>query len=81
MPSMPSMMGKAGDDEVIKTEPVKMPVPKKLDQIHKKEATISKSSDLLQTNFDRKMLNNEIGKVDTAVALTSCFSSGEELEE
>ena len=34
------LMGKAGDDEVTQTEPVKMSVLKKLNQIHKKEANI-----------------------------------------
>ena len=68
------LMGKVGDDEVTQTEPVKMPVPKKLNQIHKKEANISKSSSLLQTNFDEEISNNDIDQVDRTVALTSYFS-------
>ena len=76
------LMGKVGDDEVTQTEPVKMPVPKKLNQIHKKEANISKSSSLLQTNFDEEISNNDIDQVDRTVALTSYFSGDmQELDE
>ena len=76
------LMGKGGDNEVTQTEPVKMPVPKILKKIHKKEANISNTSGLLQTNFDKEILNNDKDQVDTAVALTSYFSGDmQELDE
>ena len=50
---------------------------KKANQIQKKEANISKSSGLFQTN-----LSTELDQVDMAVALTSYFSGNmQELDE
>ena len=60
----------------------KMPVFKKENQIHKKEAKISQSTGLLQTNINGEILSNELDKVETTVALTSYFSGDlQELDE
>ena len=73
------LVGKANGDEVTQTEPVKM--PKKANQIYKKEATISKSG-LLQTTFNGDILSNDLDKVERTVALTSYFSGDlQELDE
>ena len=71
---MPSMMGRAGNEEVTQTEPVE--ISKKGNQIHKKEVNSSKSSDLFK-NF-----SNESENVDKAVAVSSFISGNlQELEE
>ena len=74
------VMGKANaGDEVIQTETIKIPVPKKSNKIHKKMA---KASGLFQTNSNEEILNNELDTVDRAVALTSCFSGDlQEIDE
>ena len=72
-------MGKANaGDEVVKTETVEMPIPKKVNQINKKFTNISKDSSLFQTKSNEEILS----KVDGAVALTSYFSGDfQELDE
>ena len=62
------LMGEADGDRANETETVKMSVPEKVNQIHKKEANISKASGLFQTNF------TEQNEFDRTVALTSNFS-------
>ena len=68
------LMGNAGTDEVTQTAPVKMPVSKKANQIHMKEAAISKTSSLLQTNLKEEILSNGLDQVVSTVALRSNFS-------
>ena len=75
-------MGNAGTDEVTQTAPVKMPVSKKANQIHMKEAAISKTSGLLQTNFKEEILSNGLDQIVRTVALRSNFSGDlQELDE
>ena len=73
------LMGKSVGEEMVQTKPVKMLVPKKADQIHKKEANISKSSGFLQTNLNEEFLSNELDKVERTIAVTSYFS--EDMQE
>ena len=68
------LMGKANGDEVIETETVKMPFPKKANQIHKKVTNISKDPGLFQTSSSEKILSKEFDEFDRKVALTSYFS-------
>ena len=72
------LMGKSGNDEVVQKEPAKMPLPKRDNQIDKKDANTSKSSAFLQTNI----LSNELDIVDRTIAPTSYFSGDhQELDE
>ena len=48
------LMGKGGGDEVM-AQPEPVPMPRKGNKIHKKEANDSKSSVLLQTNTNEKV--------------------------
>ena len=74
------LMGKANGDEVTQTEPVQM--PRKANQIYKKQANISTSSGLPQTTFNGDILSNDLDKVERTVALTSYFSGDlQELDE
>ena len=76
------LMGNAGTDDVTQTEPVKMPISKKANQIHMKEAAISKTSGLLQTNFKEEILSNGLDQIVRTVALRSNFSGDlQELDE
>ena len=75
-------MGKADEDEVIQSKYDEMPVPEKVNQIHKKEINISKASELFQTNFNEETLSNEFDDVDKTIALTSYFSGNiQELDQ
>ena len=74
------LMGKANGDEVTQTEPVQM--PRKANQIYKKQANISTSSGLPQTTFNGDILSNDLDKIERTVALTSYFSGDlQELDE
>ena len=69
------LMGKADYGEMVQTETVEMPVPKKENQVHKKEANISQSSGLFQ-----KSKTDDRDDISNTVALSSYFSGNIMLE-
>ena len=74
------LLGKADSDEMIQTETVEMPVPKKVNQIHKKEANISKISNQFPKSVNEEMISNDRNEVGRTVAQTSYFSGDLTLE-
>ena len=75
------LMGNADQDDVIKTETFRIPIPRKENQIHKKETNISKVSGPFQANFTEETLSNEFDNVDRSVALTSYSANVQELDQ
>ena len=75
------LMGNADQDDVIKTETFRIPIPRKETQIHKKETNISKVSGPFQANFTEETLSNEFDNVDRSVALTSYSANVQELDQ
>ena len=72
------MTGKSDGDEILQTETVEM--PKKVNQIHKKEAKITQSSGLFQKSVNEEIVSNDRDDIGGTVALTSYFSGNMMLE-